>query len=454
MSTMSKNPFDIAEIRSRVAQLVSVKGALSCIRVSKAFSLDFVGTIWHTVDFELHGEFDRLEPVILRKNGHLVRVAKNVKNQDQVDSLLCLGASKISILNIAMARDAGLEAGCYDLIRRNHRTLIELQLKNANGSSRGTSLFIFLDSLTLMTPISSKLTSLAIRWLSITRESFTSTLRCCPALIKIDLWGTTVTRHRSFDEYQHTGVTFLQAMIVDVVEPGSLPLFIHFPNLEHWATGHDSRPSEFPTLAVKDGVSIWCPQLKGIETNFTPSPLLCHLLVNVFVGLTSLTFGYSKISSDIIMAILRYPATWRAIVAYAPRSGFKREFEEDGFPETVDHFQSSGWMIQLLPRLCHRLTTFEMVEHEMNVDEIEQAPWLCTDLEYLAVRIQGLDTREKVEGVIVRWREGRKQRKLGLTVEAPVEEDGSIEARVARHLLRFKSLSTVWLGSKMWKALE
>ncbi|KAF9299870.1 hypothetical protein BGZ74_008557 [Mortierella antarctica] len=127
------------------------------------------------------------------------------------------------------------------------------------------------------------------------------------------------------------------------------------------------------------------------------------------------------------------------------------DFEEGGFPDTLDHFQGSGWMIQALLRLCRGLKTFKMVEHEMDVYDVEQAPWSCTDLEELAVRFQGLDTREKIEGVIVRWKEGRKQRRLGLTVDAPVEEDGSIEARIARRLLHFNNLSTVWLGSKVWK---
>ncbi|KAG0013426.1 hypothetical protein BGZ82_002143, partial [Podila clonocystis] len=145
---------------------------------------------------------------------------------------------------------------------------------------------------------------------------------------------------------------------------------------------------------------------------------------------------------------------WRTIVTYIPRDGFMEEFEEVGFPETLDHFQSSGWMIQSLLRLCRSLRTFKMVEHEMDVNEMEQVPWQCTDLEELEVRIQGLDTREKIESVIAQWKEGRKQRKQELTVETPVEKDGSTEARVARYLLRFNNLRTVWLGSKVWKTLE
>ncbi|KAF8942471.1 hypothetical protein BGZ46_006757, partial [Entomortierella lignicola] len=49
---MSKNIFDYSEIRSRVALFVSTKSALSCIRVSKAFSKEFAYPIWHTIDFK------------------------------------------------------------------------------------------------------------------------------------------------------------------------------------------------------------------------------------------------------------------------------------------------------------------------------------------------------------------------------------------------------------------
>ncbi|KAG0088899.1 hypothetical protein BGZ92_005583 [Podila epicladia] len=450
---MSKSPSDVAEILSRVALFVSVKDALSCARVSKAFSQDFAYAIWHCVDFNRHQVFVESHPATISKNGHLIRAVKHIKKQVHLDSLQYLNVCKLRSLNLDMTNDPLFKASCHDLLRRNRNTLTRVVINNADGTKRTSTAFMPLDSLTSTTAAaqSSNLTALTVRWLTLTRESFTAALRSCPALVNIDIWGLTLIPGRFFDEFQHSGVTFLQAMIVDAVTPVSPPVLAHFPNLKQWATGDDSTPSEFPTLDVKNAIAIWCPHLKEIQTNFTPSPLLYHLLINVFVNLTSLTFDYQHISPDLILAILRYPANWTAIVTYTPRSEFMEEFEETGIPETVDHFQSSGWMIQSLPRFCHRLTTFKMVEHQMDVDELELAPWLCTNLEELAVRIQGLDTRDKIEDAVARWREGRKRRKLGLEAEALVKEDGSIEARVAQHLLQFKNLNSVWLGSKVWK---
>ncbi|KAG0224621.1 hypothetical protein BGW41_005029 [Actinomortierella wolfii] len=341
---MSQNPFELAEIRKRVSRYTSVKTSLSCIRVSKAFYEDFVRVIWHSIDFEVHGKFADLSHSVLSKNGHHVREVRNIKSQKHINTLQSFGTSKISTVCLRMSNDAAMQAGYYDLIRRNCTTLTLLEISSAGGVNRTTSPFIFLDSLTSMNPSSSKLTKLTLRWIIITRESLISGLRCCPALTSIDLWGATITPSRALDEYQHMGVTLLQAMIPDVINANP-PLLVHFPKLERWDLGDDSKPNEFPTATLKDSIAIWCPKLKKIETNFTPRSLLSHLLANVFVGLTSLTLNYAEFSPEVILAILRYPANWKLITT--------------------------------------------MIYHKADLDEIEATPWLCANLQHLTMRIQG-----------------------------------------------------------------
>ncbi|KAG0314672.1 hypothetical protein BGZ99_007933 [Dissophora globulifera] len=190
-------------------------------------------------------------------------------------------------------------------------------------------------------------------------------------------------------------------MAEDVVKVGTPSLLVHFPNLQRWGTGSKLPLSEFPTQAVKNCVSKWCPKLSEIETISTPSILLCHLLVNVFTGLTTFVFEYDDISSDMIMAVLRYPTSWTTIATYTPRDGFYEDFAEDGVYDDPDHFQSSGWMIQSLLRICYKLKIFNVQQHVMDLDDIEREPWVCTDLEDIAFRIRGLDTRDKIERAIL-----------------------------------------------------
>ncbi|KAF9157752.1 hypothetical protein BGX21_002734 [Mortierella sp. AD011] len=240
-------------------------------------------------------------------------------------------------------------------------------------------------------------------------------------------------------------------MAVDSIAEGNPSLLTHFPNLETWKTGDSSLPSAFPSQRVKDIISTWCPKLRCVESNFTPSPLLAHLIVNVFDYLTSLTFDYTEISSNVVLALLHRPDNWIDLSTYVSQDDFYSKFEEDGAPEVMDHFQNSRWMVQSILRYCRKLKSFGFQDHEMDMDEIEQTPWVCEDLEDLRVRIKGLDTRDMIEGAINKWRVGRKQRELSDIIENLVGQDQSIEARVARHLLRFKNLNTVWLGSKIWE---
>ncbi|KAF9994327.1 hypothetical protein BGZ79_000919 [Entomortierella chlamydospora] len=422
------------------------------MQVSKAFSEDFAYPIWHTIDFGTQAKVDQIYPTISNNYGQHIRVVEGVKEESQVGSLINLGVTSLSELEVVTEMDPLFQASLYDLIRKNRATLTKLKIHRKSGKRKPSSI-IFLDSLmsTIHSLQPSKLSHLSIQWLTLTRDSLTSVLRCCPVLIGIDLWGVTLIPSRKVDDYQHAGVKVLETMVADSIVEGNPPLLAHFPNLDMWKTGDSSLPSEFPSQRVKDIISTWCPTLRCVESNFMPSPLLTHLIVNVFDCLTSLTFDYRKISPEMILALLHRPDNWIHLDTYVSQAGFYSKFEDDGIPEVMDHFQSSRWMVQSIMRCCRNLESFGFQDHEMDLDEIEQIPWVCEGLEDLKVRIKGLDTRDMIEGAISKWRVGRKERGSGDIIEDPVDQDQSIEARVARHLLRFKNLSTVWLGSKIWE---
>ncbi|KAF9908943.1 hypothetical protein EC991_009243 [Linnemannia zychae] len=92
----------------------------------------------------------------------------------------------------------------------------------------------------------------------------------------------------------------------------------------------------------------------------------------------------------------------------------------------------------------------------MDMDEVEQDEWVCKDLERIFVRFKELDTKEKILRAVALWRAGcwrRWQEKAGRSMEDDRkldETDMSIEARVARHLIKFEKLRWIWLGYQTW----
>ncbi|KAF9118266.1 hypothetical protein BGW39_001333 [Mortierella sp. 14UC] len=85
---IEKNPLQIPEIRARVSRLVSLKDAISCVRVSKAWSKDFALPIWCVVDFDIHDTFEGLDSDLVTKYGHHIRTIKNLTTQSQLDAVL------------------------------------------------------------------------------------------------------------------------------------------------------------------------------------------------------------------------------------------------------------------------------------------------------------------------------------------------------------------------------
>ncbi|KAF9149883.1 hypothetical protein BG015_008293 [Linnemannia schmuckeri] len=126
-------------------------------------------------------------------------------------------------------------------------------------------------------------------------------------------------------------------------------------------------------------------------------------------------------------------------------------------------------LLQLIPKGCLQLEILDLKIPEMSIDEVEMGNWACKGLETLSIKIKGLDTKEKICKAIDLRRAGckkQRQEKENEEMEEVEEEtkkaripaavmrldgmDLSIEARVARHLLKFVELETVWLGYKSW----
>ncbi|KAF9131559.1 hypothetical protein BGX30_013048 [Mortierella sp. GBA39] len=361
--SIEKNPLQIPEIRARVSRLVSLEDAMSCARVSKAWSKDFTSSIWHTVDFNIHRTFKDLNGDIVTKHGHHIRTIENIKTQSELNAVL-----RPTIKN----HDVALFSG------------------------------------------------------------------------------------PSIDAFQHKGVVTLVAPIKQVFQPdpesGLSPLgfslLVHFPNLTYWHCYNLPTALFVPVERIKTEVTRCCAQVTSISTWKSPQPIIHSLVANAFYGLKHVTFAYSQISMDVIVALLFHRATLLQVCAF--RCGHSYT-ERDELLLEDDHFQQSGRAVQLLPRCCPHLKFLEFEGHEMDMDTVEEEEWVCRGLRHLRVRIRGLDTKEKIDWTLNLWKEGRKRKDEEDTTlsESQMSEakDTSIEARVARHLLAFENLEAVWLGT-------
>ncbi|KAF9143536.1 hypothetical protein BG015_000406, partial [Linnemannia schmuckeri] len=126
---IEKNPLQIPEIRARVSRLVSLEDAISCVRVSKAWSKDFASPIWCTVDFDIHNTFEGLDGDIVTKHGHHLRTIKNLKTQSQLNAVLRPTIKNVRVLQVTCATNARFRTLCMDLIYNSSRSLKKLTLE-------------------------------------------------------------------------------------------------------------------------------------------------------------------------------------------------------------------------------------------------------------------------------------------------------------------------------------
>ncbi|KAF9545699.1 hypothetical protein EC957_010562 [Mortierella hygrophila] len=367
--SFEKNPLQIPEIRARVSRLVSLEDAMSCIRVSKAWSKDFTSAIWYTVDFNIHRTFKDLNGNIITKHGHHIRIIENIKTQPELNAVL-----RSTIKN----QDVALFSG------------------------------------------------------------------------------------PSIDTFQHKGVITLVAPIKQVFQPDpesglsslGFSLLVHFPNLTDWHCYNLSAALFVPVERIKTEVTRCCPQVTMVDLWKSPPHIIHSLVANAFHGLKHVTFDYSQLSMDVIVALLFHRETLlRVCASLGSQCSYT---ERDELPLEGDHFRQSGRAVQLLPRCCPHLKVLEFEDHEMDMDIVEEEEWACRGLKHLRVCIRGLNTKEKISRTLNLWKKG-KQRKEGedtTLIESHTNEakDTSVEARVARHLLAFEELEAVWLGTRTFYA--
>ncbi|KAG0024288.1 hypothetical protein BGZ80_004528 [Entomortierella chlamydospora] len=171
--TSSEAALDIPEIRNLVGRFLTVNDAISCVRVCKAWSRDFVSLIWNSIDFNTHTSFEKLDSNVVFKNGNHIRVVKDLGTQPQLDVLLqSTPFMDCSFQHQGIIR---LEASVDQVFKLD---------PNIGVSAFGSSLLMHFPNLE--------------SWLVYFQEDLavpidlikTEVKRCCTKLTNIDTWGT------------------------------------------------------------------------------------------------------------------------------------------------------------------------------------------------------------------------------------------------------------------------
>ncbi|KAF9364666.1 hypothetical protein BGX34_000767 [Mortierella sp. NVP85] len=461
------NPLDSPEILRRISYFTTNNDATVCARVCKAWFDHFASAIWHTLDFDAHKRLDKIDPKTFARYGQHIRVVKNVKKKNHILVLIGSNARNLRELSIT-TWPSEFYAYVSDLLRRVNVSIERLKLSQPSGIPT----YFAVDSLfyPASSRAASKLRSLEIHGLTMTRDAFSILLRECPSLTILDIKGSTLdplpVHNKSYEDlYQHYGVTNLTAgfdQVFNVDGPDDVPsLLVHFPSLRTWEMSGITWHLRTPIGKIRDEVTRHCRFLRELRTR-SPTPVTSDMIAQAFEDLEVIGVENGYLSAEIIAASLNHQGTLEAFVTYYDENILNRS----GMAPMVENRLETAWIVQSIPRLCSQLKRFELPLYEMNMDDIENAKWGCKHLEVLYIRIKDLNTKEKVDRAVQLWKEGRPATIIGKTrikeeetsassspqsgIDIPLE-DRSVEARVARHLLKFKYLQRVWLG---WKVHE
>ncbi|KAF9999337.1 hypothetical protein BGZ65_005298 [Modicella reniformis] len=471
MATTPKSPFELTEIRRRLSLFLSPTDAIACAQVCKSWSNDFVSAIWHTIEESSHYRLGKLNPCTIAKHGHRIRVINGLSGGDNlIDKLQDASISKLKSLSMVMSKTSLYMAHCHDFIHRNINSLTSLDLSMLLPVDH--DLYFTADCLSPFnhTGAASSLAYIKIQGLCLTRNTFSRLLNFCQALERIDIQDTFLQSTVFTDKFQHPRLTHLTAPVEQVFYSDPFTnkpsILFHFPNLTHWETWKSIPSSEIEFNHCVMEITQYSPHITalynrtGIGSGGFP---LSKILVYGLRDLREICVQPEQLSPVIIMSILSHR---NSLTIVKTPSSDDNLFQSNSVQKVEDHLEDSGWAVQYIPSQCLQLQEFSLPFHEMNMDDVDRIPWMCHDLQVLHVRIKNLNTIDKINKALQMWVDGKKA-KLGNNIinkdkeQATIDlnrslvgypkRQDSIEIRVARHLLRFRKLYTVWLGTKVWQ---
>ncbi|KAG0282914.1 hypothetical protein BGZ97_008790, partial [Linnemannia gamsii] len=281
----TRNPLNIPEMRIAVASFLNRRDCVVCMRVSRDWFQDFVGPVWHTIDFAKDKEFVNIPRQVLDKYGRSIRQVLNIQTfqnlktlqHPKVDSIVSM-----SVFNLICPFERTL---VFDLMRRSNATLTELdfrgqaspkmpyrmQYQDANWLETGI-LSTCLTSSPGSFTAGSRLTSLSLTRIVFSHEGFSTLLRSSPALRNLALSQVTTPHYNSaFDLYRDSSVTSLHASLAEIcmpdLGPGWAPSLLHqFSQLQEWHLTAVDRSKIWTSDAdFRLELRRCCPRLKTLR---------------------------------------------------------------------------------------------------------------------------------------------------------------------------------------------
>ncbi|KAF8939898.1 hypothetical protein EDD21DRAFT_361705 [Dissophora ornata] len=456
MSQSTQSPFDLPELLTHLSRFVLQKDAVACAQVCKAWSEEFLSVVWHTVDSRLI-EKHMLDPAAIAKNGHHIRVVENLEAH-LPSSLWSPSVCKLQSLDMSIGDTPSMQDIAKGILQNNYASLTDVSVSRSHVDISSIIVFSF-DGMppAIDTVGFTNLVRLTITGVGIMREPFSSMLRMCPVLQHLTIRDTWLYLSDEGYIYQHQGLNHLSTTIQQIIlsdpdAPDAPSLLAHFPNLKRLSLLHSTVSMEVDFEDFGNEVSRCCPLLKSLDV-LCENGMTLKLLNESFQALTEICLSYPGISQPVIDAVISHRGSLERLSAAMPLP--ELELIRSALEEMGLAVGATDGQIQLLPRMCHRLKHFNLELHKMDIKNVEAEKWTCADLETLHVKFRGLDTTERIDRALRMWVDGREKAHQSAGEHqddtTTILQDGSLEARVARHLLQFKRLREVCLGSRVWK---
>lgn len=503
-SLTTGSPFDIPELRHLLSRFVSVRTAWSCVRVSKSWATTFIPVIWFEVDYAIHPRFTALPPPTIGKHGHLIRIVKNATSFAHISVLANIRVDQLTSLHVETTASVLQHEYAYEVVSRNSASLQNIHLYAATVPANKRSSLAHFVSVPALIPFSaaslevtdstSVLRSLTLSSLCLTGSGFMSILLASPLLSELRLLSTDVVGIPNWS-FRHSGVKVFASWLKNIIRSEAeisvdgVSLLAYFPALE--VLHINDQEGQSPALSankIKRDLARYCPKLTVFHLQDNTGAIIPKFCYNGPCNLTEIAYLYEHTSSEVLTSILLHQRSLKSVSVFCSDDIFTASRHE--VIPVSDHFEASGRLLQLIPRGCPQLEVLSLHLHEMDMDEVERGEWACKGLKTLRVRIKGLDTKKVISKTLSQWYAGLvKTSKASWstattntvttnstgtegsqdvdehcgTAEGSSKGDGSssdgggpdildrsIEARVARHLLKFEKLETVWLGYKTW----
>ncbi|KAF9539444.1 hypothetical protein EC957_005403 [Mortierella hygrophila] len=446
----SNNPLDLTKIRVRVSSFLGREDHLSCIRVCRDWFQDFAPLVWHTIDFQKHAAaFAKVTPEVLDKYGGFISQTLNISELGHIQALQHVKVNSIAATTIYLLGNGLYRSMLSDLLRRSHGSITSLTFWCSALQSRmfRGDCYYYVDVSDIFAPFPSstdprsnaslgtRLKSLSLTHICLTREGFSSILQYSPLLDELTLERVTVTHHKpgiplyTGSALRYLSANFAQVWCNDSVDPSEPCLLLHFPLLEKWhlttLAQLCNRKIDLETLDF----SSWCPLLKTITFGSDDTDAMSALLLNSFKDLQSCTLSAKTLAMSTALGLVSHLDSLTTI-------------------RITDEAQeaTSMQMLSVIVKLCHNLQVLSFESLVCDVEAVEKIRWGCKDLIELRMRFKGLDKPQDIDGCLRKMCVMR--RTGGIVVTRPMDM-GTISVRVVQHLLQFKKLRTVWLGPKI-----